>query len=184
MGIQIFSQHFMKISTIIFSPYINISFSREKFSPRYKCKHIRKVNYNVECEKRTHVVTLAAFSEPLLLCEGLGLPVQIIYGSLLLSLLAILSYLLLRQLTIRNELDKVAKNLNEKIDKKNGPPTDYFELGAILMRKKLYSQAARNLEKCIYLWDSDESELAQVYNALGFAYVELGRVQQAESAFE
>jgi hypothetical protein len=39
---------------------------------------------------------------------------------------------------------------------------DYFELGVVLTRKKLYTQATKNLEKAKKLWDGEESELAQV----------------------
>ncbi len=39
---------------------------------------------------------------------------------------------------------------------------DYFELGVILTRKKLFTQATKNLEKAKKVWDGEESELAQV----------------------
>merc|ERR1712118_138035 len=61
--------------------------------------------------------------------------------------------------------------------------SDYFALGAVLMKKKLYAQALRNLEKSAKLWDTDEVELAQVYNALGFAYADLGRLDKALGSF-
>ena len=39
---------------------------------------------------------------------------------------------------------------------------DCFELGVILLRKKLYTQATKNLEKAKKMWDGDPQELAQV----------------------
>lgn len=39
---------------------------------------------------------------------------------------------------------------------------DYFELGVILTRKRLFTQATKNLEKAKKVWDGEESELAQV----------------------
>jgi hypothetical protein len=39
---------------------------------------------------------------------------------------------------------------------------DYFELGVILTRKKLYTQATKNLEKAKKVWEGEETELAQV----------------------
>lgn len=39
---------------------------------------------------------------------------------------------------------------------------DFFELGVILLRKKLYTQATKNLEKASRVWDSEPEELAQV----------------------
>lgn len=37
-----------------------------------------------------------------------------------------------------------------------------FELGVILLRKKLFTQAVKNLEKARKTWDGEPDELAQV----------------------
>jgi hypothetical protein len=58
------------------------------------------------------------------------------------------------------------------------PAQDYFELGVILTRKRLYTQATKNLEKAKKLWDGEESELAQVHNALGFCYFNMDKVRR------
>jgi hypothetical protein len=42
---------------------------------------------------------------------------------------------------------------------------DYFELGVILLRKKLYTQATKNLEKAQKGWQGEPEELAQVRGA-------------------
>ena len=39
-----------------------------------------------------------------------------------------------------------------------------FELGVILLRKKLFTQAVKNLEKARKSWDGEPDELAQVRN--------------------
>lgn len=39
---------------------------------------------------------------------------------------------------------------------------DYFELGVILLRKKLFTQATKNLEKAKKGWEGEPEELAQV----------------------
>ena len=39
---------------------------------------------------------------------------------------------------------------------------DYYELGVILLRKKLFTQATKNLEKAKKTWDGEPDELAQV----------------------
>jgi hypothetical protein len=44
---------------------------------------------------------------------------------------------------------------------------DYYELGVILTRKRLFTQATKNLEKAKKLWDGEESDLAQVRALLG-----------------
>ena len=40
---------------------------------------------------------------------------------------------------------------------------DFFELGVILLRKKLFTQATRNLEKAKKSWQGEEDELAKVH---------------------
>lgn len=49
------------------------------------------------------------------------------------------------------------------------PLQDYYELGVILTRKKLFTQATKNLEKAKKLWDGEESDLAQVRPSEGCA---------------
>ena len=39
---------------------------------------------------------------------------------------------------------------------------DFFELGVILLRKKLFTSAVKNLEKARKKWDGEPDELAQV----------------------
>merc|ERR1711977_542964 len=80
-------------------------------------------------------------------------------------------------------LGDAAKILGEKIRSGNARSPDYFELGAIMMRLKLYSQATSNLENCIKYWDYEQIELAQVYNALGFAYMETNLLDKATAAY-
>ena len=41
---------------------------------------------------------------------------------------------------------------------------DFFELGVILLRKKLFTQATRNLEKAKKSWEGEEDELAKVHS--------------------
>jgi tetratricopeptide (TPR) repeat protein len=122
-------------------------------------------------------------SEVTQLAEGLEGPVQFFYFGLLVALLISVCYTTLRQILVRRELDDAAKVLGERVRMANPSASDYFELGTILMKKKLYTQATRNLEKCAKLWDNEEVELAQVYNALGFAYADLGRLNKAIESF-
>ena len=84
----------------------------------------------------------------------------------------------------RRELDEAAKSLGERIRTGEASCEDYFELGVILTRKKLYTQAAKNLERARRSWDGDEGELAQVHNALGFCYAATGRAAQAAAEYE
>jgi len=47
---------------------------------------------------------------------------------------------------------------------------DYFELGVILLRKKLFTQATKNLEKAKKTWNGEPDELAQVLAYICFIY--------------
>lgn len=62
---------------------------------------------------------------------------------------------------MRRELEEAAKVLGERIRTSEATSEDCFELGAILLRKKLYTQATKNLERAIKLWDGAPEELAQ-----------------------
>ena len=57
---------------------------------------------------------------------------------------------------------------------------DYFELGVILTRKKLFTQATKNLEKAKKVWDGEESELAQVCGGAVLLRKEAGYVDVEE----
>lgn len=129
---------------------------------------------------------LAADLNPTLapLAEGLEAPIQLIYLLSLLGFLGFGAYLVVRQVLIRRELDEAAKALGERIRTGEASCEDYFELGVILTRKKLYTQATKNLEKARRSWDGDEGELAQVHNALGFCYAATGKHDAAAAEYE
>lgn len=111
--------------------------------------------------------------------EGLETPIQLIYLTALLGFLAAGAYLVVRQVLIRRELDEAAKALGERIRTGEATCEDYYELGVILTRKKLFTQATKNLEKAKKLWDGEESDLAQVHNALGFCYFSMEKLDAA-----
>ena len=67
---------------------------------------------------------------------------------------------------MRRELEEAAKVLGERIRTSEATSEDCFELGAILLRKKLYTQATKNLERAIKLWDGAPEELAQARTPL------------------
>jgi len=116
--------------------------------------------------------------------EGLETPIQAMYLVTLLGFLAVGAFLVVRQVLIRRELDESAKALGERIRVGEASCEDYFELGVILTRKKLFTQATKNLEKAKKLWDGDESELAQVHNALGFCYFQMERTDLAVAEYK
>lgn len=95
----------------------------------------------------------------------------VIYLTVLVVLLSVASWFLLRQIfrTRRTE-GKLAK-LQAKLTKEKGTAQEYYELGGILLDKKLYSQAIAQFQKSLKAKDLEGGEnIALLYNALGFAY--------------
>jgi len=102
--------------------------------------------------------------------EGLEFGVQLIYLGALLALLGVGSFLVVRQVLVRRELEAAAKDLQDRVRSGEASSEEFFELGAVMLRKKYYVLANKYLEQAIKKWDGDEADLAQVYNALGFSY--------------
>ncbi|KAH9288412.1 hypothetical protein KI387_032529, partial [Taxus chinensis] len=110
--------------------------------------------------------------------------IQLIYLGALLALLGIGSFFVVRQILVRRELENAAKELQERVRTGEASALEYFELGAVMLRKKFYPLAAKYLEKAIEKWEGDVQELAQVHNALGFSYVSDGKIDISIIQFE
>lgn len=52
----------------------------------------------------------------------------------------------------------------EQVRSGDASATEYFELGAVMLRRKFYSAAIKYLLQAIEKWDGDDQDLAQVYN--------------------
>ncbi|XP_024365879.1 tetratricopeptide repeat domain-containing protein PYG7, chloroplastic isoform X2 [Physcomitrium patens] len=115
---------------------------------------------------------------------GLEFGVQLIYLGALLSLLAAGSFLVVRQVLIRRELESAAKDLQDRVRSGEASSEEFFELGAVMLRKKYYVLANKYLEQAIKKWDGDEADLAQVYNALGFSYFSDDKLDASISQYE
>ena len=114
--------------------------------------------------------------------EGLELPVQLLYLSTLLGFLSVGAFVVVRQVLVKRELEETAKAIGERVRNQEASPEDYYELWVILLRKKLFTQANANLKKSLKNWDEengDEEVHAQVHNALGYSYFNLGRFEDA-----
>lgn len=118
------------------------------------------------------------------MAEGLEFGVQLIYLGALLALLGVGSFLVVRQILIRRELESAAKDLQDRVRSGEASSEEFFELGAVMLRKKYYVLANKYLEQAIKKWDGDEADLAQVYNALGFSYFSDDKVEQAINQYE
>lgn len=123
--------------------------------------------------------TLAALTPLFDLSEGLETPVQTIYLACLLGFLSVGAFLVVRQVLIRRELEEAAKVLGERVRAGEATAEDHFELGVILLRKKLFTQATKSLEKARKEWEGEPEELAPVHNALGYSFFNLENIDRA-----
>jgi tetratricopeptide (TPR) repeat protein len=95
----------------------------------------------------------------------------LIYLALLLVLLGIAAYFVVRQVFKTRRIESTLSRLQSKLTKEKGTAQEYYELGSLLLDKKLYTQSALYLQQALKRLPDDETEnTALVYNALGYAY--------------
>lgn len=116
--------------------------------------------------------------------ELFELGIQLSYLLILLALLGIGTFYVIRQVLVRRELDLSAKELQEQVRSGDAAATGYFELGAIMLRRKFYPAAIKYLQQAIEKWDRDDQDLAQVYNALGVSYIRDNKLDKGIAQFE
>ncbi|XP_040384446.1 tetratricopeptide repeat domain-containing protein PYG7, chloroplastic [Oryza brachyantha] len=116
--------------------------------------------------------------------ELFELGIQLSYLLILLGLLGAGTFFVIRQVLVRRELDLSAKELQEQVRSGDASATEYFELGAVMLRRKFYPAAIKYLQQAIQKWDRDEQDLAQVYNALGVSYKRDNKLDKAIQQFE
>ncbi len=91
----------------------------------------------------------------------------ITYLGTLVLLLAGVIWLVIRQILKARSLENVISDLQPKLQKEKGTPEDYYKLGSVYLRKKLYAQAIVLFNKAL---KEGGENLPEVYNALGFSY--------------
>ena len=89
----------------------------------------------------------------------------------------------MRQVFIRRELDDAAKKMGERIRAGDASAEEYFEMDSIMLRKKVFTQAVRNLKLAAQMWEGDKEDLAQIHNALGFGYLSTDKLDEAIEEF-
>ncbi|MGC9505095.1 tetratricopeptide repeat protein [Baaleninema sp.] len=95
----------------------------------------------------------------------------LLYLSVLIGLLLISGWFILRQIFRTRRIEKTLSQLQKRVRGKDATAKDFYELGGLLLDKKLYSQAIVQLQKALKAKDLEEEEnKALVYNALGYAY--------------
>ncbi|NJL46246.1 MAG: tetratricopeptide repeat protein [Leptolyngbyaceae cyanobacterium SM2_5_2] len=91
--------------------------------------------------------------------------------SILLALLSVAAFFVLRQVLKTRRIEGTLSRLQAKLTKEKGTAQEYYELGSLLLDKKLYTQSALYLQQALKQIADDETEnAALVYNALGYTY--------------
>ncbi len=94
----------------------------------------------------------------------------IVYISLLLVLLLASGGFVVRQVLKTRRVESALSRLQAKLSKEKGTAEEYYELGSIMLDKKLLTQAITQFQKAIKVETLADQDLAAVYNALGYAY--------------
>ena len=89
------------------------------------------------------------------------------YLGALVLLLAGVIWLVVRQILKARSLENVISDLQPKLEKEKGTPEDYYQLGSVYLRKKLYAKSITLFNKALKEGGDNNPE---VYNALGFCY--------------
>jgi tetratricopeptide (TPR) repeat protein len=98
-------------------------------------------------------------------------PLPIIYLSILVALLAGASWFLIRQILKTRRTEMTLVKLQNKLAQGKGSAKEHYELGSLLLDKRLYSQAIAQFQKALKAKDLAAGETtALIYNALGFTY--------------
>jgi tetratricopeptide (TPR) repeat protein len=92
----------------------------------------------------------------------------LLYLSALGSLLAVVGWLVLREIRRNRRQESVIQRLQPLLGKGKGSPRDHYELGSVYLEKKLYDQAIVQFKKGLAA--AGDEPVPPIANALGFAY--------------
>ena len=95
----------------------------------------------------------------------------LLYLSVLLVLLGAAAFFVIRQVFKTRRIENTLSRLQAKLTKEKGTAQEYYELGSLLLDKKLYTQAGLYLQQALKQIGEDEAlNAALIYNALGYVY--------------
>ena len=95
----------------------------------------------------------------------------VVYLGILLALLSVATFFVIRQVWVTRRVEKTLSKLQAKLTSEKGSAVEYYELGSILLDKKLYAQASVYLKKALKELSEEEIDNSVlVHNALGYAY--------------
>lgn len=94
-----------------------------------------------------------------------------VYLGLLVSLLSIAAVFLVRQVLLTRRTETRLNRLQSELKQGKGTAREHYELGSILLDKRLYSQAIAEFQKALKAKDLEGAEnKALLHNAVGYAY--------------
>ena len=95
----------------------------------------------------------------------------VVYLGILLTLLGVAAFFVIKQVWVTRRVEVTLSDLQAKLTSQKGSALEYYELGSLLLDKKLYSQATVYLKKALKeLSDEEVDNAVLVHNALGYAY--------------
>jgi len=106
--------------------------------------------------------------------------IPLLYLSILLISLLLLSFFIGRQIIQRKKIEDDLSVLQNKIRNNNASAKDYYELGAIYLSKKLFDQAILQFRYALQIWKNEDIEgISNLYNTIGFTYAETEQYELA-----
>tara|TARA_B100000795_G_C22709474_1_gene402941 strand:+ start:200 stop:730 length:531 start_codon:yes stop_codon:yes gene_type:complete len=99
--------------------------------------------------------------------------VPLLYLSILLLSLVLISIFIGRQIIERKQIEDNLSVLQNKIRNNLANAEDYYELGSIYLSKKLFDQAILQFRYALQIWKNEDLEgISNLYNTIGFTYAE------------
>ena len=99
--------------------------------------------------------------------------VPLLYLSILLLSLVLISIFIGRQIIERKQIEDNLSVLQNKIRNNVANAEDYYELGSIYLSKKLFDQAILQFRYALQIWKNEDLEgISNLYNTIGFTYAE------------
>ncbi|MEM7795113.1 MAG: tetratricopeptide repeat protein [Cyanobacteria bacterium P01_C01_bin.118] len=104
------------------------------------------------------------------------------YLGILIALLGLSAFFIIRQVFKTRRIESTLGRLQRKLTKEKGTAQEYYELGSLLLDKKLFSQSAIYLQQALKALKDEEEETENaplIYNALGYSYFAQGQFDLA-----
>lgn len=104
----------------------------------------------------------------------------LVYSSILFFSLTFISFYLVGQLKMTQSVEKRISILETRLQTDERSSDNFYKLGQIYLRKKIYDKAINLFRQSLKYWDeNDKIGLGSLYNTLGFTYFKLKEYDQA-----